>query len=94
MHFVVNSCCRCRKPITGRRKEGNVLFNDALNIFYIYGGGGCVCVKDSLGRCTATTPSSFSLTSNRLILTYCPRHTAQLIIGPCANEQTIKNEIC
>ena len=37
-----------------------------------------------MGRCKVTTPSSFSLTSNRVIakpLTYCPRHTAQLITG-------------
>ena len=39
-HFTSSGVCCKRKPIslehlTSRRKEGNVLFNDALNTFYL-----------------------------------------------------------
>ena len=47
-------------------------------------------VSGPVGRCKATTPSSFSLTSNRVttnLLTYCPRQTAQLITGVCAHDR-------
>ena len=48
--------------------------------------------KGPMGRCLATTPSSLSLTSNRVtinLLTFCPRQTVQLITGVCANDRRV-----
>ena len=44
-----------------------------------------------VGRCKATTPSSLSLTSNRVTTNpnYCPRQTAQLITGVCGHDRRV-----